>query len=156
MDRFSSEQRVALARPAVATTDDGARQLGRRYWAEIARCTLGLVRPREGERGVRLVLAGLVTLFRFGPAETRVGEAEVACTFRIEGGLLAARPGGSVTVVQRAKPRPELALVVAGYSPRLATGSSRSVRRLFYTRVQAPLHDAVSRRFLARAAGGRS
>jgi hypothetical protein len=149
-----SVQRIALGRPVVDSTPEGARELGTRYWNEIARCTHGVVRAHVSADEVLLVLAGRVTLFRFGPPEPRVDPHRVECRYRIVGGLLVARPGGSVSAIQRTEPKPLLELAVRGYQPRLMTGRGQPLRRFLYTTVQAPLHVAVGRRFLAREAAG--
>jgi hypothetical protein len=149
-----SRQRIRLTRPIVEPDEAGARELGRRYLEEVGRVTHGLVRPRREPRGVALVLAGAVPLLRFGPPELGTGGSSVECTFPIRGGLLAARPGGSLVVAQRFAGDPALELAVAGYFPRLGGSSRRrSLRRLLYSAVQARIHRAVSRRFLERAAG---
>lgn len=148
-----SRQWITLARPVVASDGAGARELGRRYLAEIAAVTHGLVRARNRPDGVTLVLAGLVTLLRFGPPEVDVDAARVACRFPILGGLLAARPGGSLLVAQRSGGDPALELAVSGYFPRLVGLRRRSLRRLVYAAVQAPAHRAISRRFLERCVG---
>ena len=63
------------------------------------------------------------------------------CRYPIRGGLLVARPGGSLLVAQR--PGVELELFVAGYFPRLGgTASRRSLRRGLYTALQARAHRA--------------
>ena len=72
------------------------------------------------------------------------------CRYPIRGGLLVARPGGSLLVAQR--PGVELELFVAGYFPRLGgTASRRSLRRALYTALQARAHRAVGRRFFEAA-----
>lgn len=148
-----SRQWIALPRPVVAADDTGAHELGRRYLAEIAEVTHGLVRARVQPGGVTLVLAGLVTLLRFGPPEVDSEPTRVACRFPILGGLLAARPGGSLLVAQRSGGDPALELAVSGYFPRLVSLRRRSLRRLVYAAVQAPAHRAISRRFLERCVG---
>jgi hypothetical protein len=147
-----SRQWITLPRGLVAPDDGGARELGRRYLAEVARFSHGLVRPRRQADGVALVLLGLVPLLRFDPPEVGHENGTVECRYPIRGGLLVARPGGSLVVAQR--PGVELELLVAGYFPRLG-GSvrRRSLRRTLYTALQARAHRAVGRRFLERAAG---
>lgn len=152
---IDSVQRIALEHELVSTTDAGAHELGVRYWAELERCSRGLVRVRDREGELLLVLAGMVTLFRFGAGQARVDDAVVACQFPILGGVLVARAGGFLAVVQRSRGAHELDVSVTGYHPRLATGSLRPVRMLVYWTVQRPLHLAVSRRFLTNAARSR-
>lgn len=144
-----SVQRLTLESPVVSFDEDGARELGRRYWSQVRRATRGLVATRERRDGIDLVLAGFVPLLRFGPAETRVSDHHVACSYAITGGLLALGAGGSLSVEQLADPSPSLAISVSGYQARFA----RRGRHL-YTRVQAPAHLAVSRRFLQQPARG--
>jgi hypothetical protein len=141
-----SVQRIALPRPLVPATDRGARELGRRYWADVQRSTWGIVRVGAQAGGIDVRLAGVVALLRFGPARPRVRPEGVACSYDIVGGLLAARGGGALTVEQQRVPEQSLVLAVRGYHPRL---SGRW--RLVYEWLQAPLHRAIGRRFLGRA-----
>lgn len=146
-----SRQWITLPRGLVPPDDAGARELGRRYLAEVARFSHGLVRPRPARDGVALVLAGLVTLLRFGAPEVGHDDGAVACRYPIRGGLLVARAGGSLLVAQH--PGGELELFVSGYYPRLGgSARRRSLRRAVYTAIQARAHRAVGRRFLERAA----
>ena len=144
---------IAASKAVVDPTDEGARELGRRYWAEMPRCTRGLVRVRAREGRSELVLAGAVTLFRFGAAEVQAAPDHVECRFPIVAGLFVASAGGSLTITQRTEP-PQVGIVVAGYRPRLSSPWRRSLRRLLYTQIQERLHLAVSRRCLERIAGG--
>jgi hypothetical protein len=153
---IDSVQRIALGHGIVPTTAAGARELGVRYWAELERCSRGAVRVRDRAGEITHVLAGVLTLFRFGSGQVRVDDKVVECRFPILGGVLVARAGGSLAVAQRSGRAHELDVSVTGYYPRLATGSLRRVRRLVYATVQRPLHLAVSRRFLLRAARSRS
>ena len=145
-----SRQWLTLPHELVASDANGARELGRRYLAEVGRFSRGLVRPRPRRDGVALVLLGVVTLLRFGPPEHGDDGGSVACRYPIRGGLLVARPGGSLLVAQR--PGVELELFVSGYFPRLGgTASRHSLRRGLYTAVQARAHRAVGRRFFEAA-----
>lgn len=152
---IDSVQRIALGHGIVPTTAAGAHELGVRYWAELERCSRGLVRTRDRAGEIALVLAGTVTLFRFGTGQVQVDGAAVECRFRILGGLLVARAGGFLTIVQRSTSAPELDVSVTGYHPRLATGRPILVCRLVYS-MQRRLHLAVSRRFLTNAARSRA
>jgi hypothetical protein len=146
-----SRQSIQLARQLVEADEAGARELGRRYLAEVARFSHGLVRPRVDGKGVALVMVGLVRLLRFAPPRTGHSSEVVTCEYPIEGGLLVARPGGSLLVAQR--DGLELELRVEGYFPRLhASTRRRSLRRALYTAIQARAHRAVGRRFLEHAA----
>lgn len=146
-----SRQWIRLARELVPADQAGARELGRRYMGEVARFSHGLVRPRADGEDVALVLVGLVPLLRFAAPRTGHASDAVTCEYPIDGGLLVARPGGSLLVAQRGGV--ELELLVEGYFPRLG-GSTRprSLRRALYTAIQARAHRAVGRRFLEHAA----
>jgi hypothetical protein len=145
-----SRQWITLPRELVAADERGARELGRRYLAEVARFSHGLVRPRLRRDGVALVLVGVVPLLRFGPPELGHNGGSVECRYPIRGGLLVARRGGSLLVAQH--PGVELELFVAGYFPRLGgTASRRSLRRGLYTALQARAHRSVGRRFFEAA-----
>ena len=151
-EAVESRQWITLPRELVAPDEKGARDLGRRYLTEVARFSHGLVRPRPERDGVALVLAGVVTLLRFGLPELGHYDGNVECRYPIRGGLLVARPGGSLLVAQH--PGVELELFVAGYFPRLGGSvGRRSLRRTLYTALQARAHRAVGRRFLEGAAG---
>jgi hypothetical protein len=146
-----SRQWIELPHELVTLDEAGAQELGRRYLDEVAQFSRGLVRPRARGAGVALVLVGLVPLLRFAPPQTGHETGAVTCEYPIDGGLLVARPGGSLLVAQRGGV--ELELLVAGYFPRLGGSTRRrSLRRALYTAVQARAHRAVGRRFLERAA----
>lgn len=149
---LESVQRVELERPLVPPTQEGGRELGGRYWRELERVTGRLVRVRARRGEIRVVLAGVLTLFRFGEPAIGIDAHGVECRYPIRGGLLAARAGGSLAIAQRSGRVLALEVTVRGYHPRLAFGRWSRLRRLLYARVQAPLHLAVGRRFLARAA----
>jgi len=145
-----SRQWITVPGELVPNDEDGARELGRRYLAEVARFSHGFVRPRPRRDGISLVLAGAVTLLRFGPPQLGHDEGSVECRYPIRGGLLVARPGGSLLLAQRRGV--ELELFVSGYFPRLGgTASRRSLRRGLYTAIQARAHRAVGRRFFEAA-----
>jgi hypothetical protein len=149
-------QRIALTRPVVEPSERGAVALADAYWDEIRRLTLGLVSARRENGGVRLAIAGLVTLFRFGPPKTVADAERVECRFPITGGLLAKHAGGSLSFTQRSTPTPELIVTVEDYVPRLSPGRERrSLRRFVYTQVQERAHAGISRRYLERMGGDR-
>lgn len=150
-ERLSSAHWTRLARPLVPASERGALTLGDLYLRELRRATGTLVRPRVRGGRVSLTLVGIVDLISFDAAVPATGETGVECRFPIAGGMLVAHRGGSLSVVQRGGPRPELGLVVDDYAPRLATG--RWVRRVLYDNVQARLHVAISNRFLERMRG---
>jgi hypothetical protein len=67
----------------------------------------------------------------------------------IQGGLLALRAGGSVTLTQRPEgDQQELSVTVEGYLPRLAARAGAPPwTGMFYVKGQSPFHAAVSRRY---------
>lgn len=155
-----SEQRVELARAVVPVSEEGARELAARYWAEVERSTLGLVRTRtrksaDGERLELRVLGRSPALLAFAPAEISVSEHEVRCRFRIRGGLLARGPRGSLTLSQRTAGGVSLSSTITEFYPRLAArpGLPRWSGTL-YGQVQHRLHVWISRRFFRRLVGG--
>jgi len=155
---FESTQRVLASKPIVESSESGARWLGITYWQAVNRVTRGGVRARWTKAGGRLTLLGGVSLLSFGPPELAFSDEAVTCRYAIEGGLLALRAGGSVTLAQqRADEEVELRVIVEEYLPRLAArlGAPRWTGTL-YAKGQSPLHAAVSRRYfelLASRAG---
>lgn len=146
---FESRQRVLVSEPAVPASEGGARRLGSTYWRAVRGLTRGGVRAGWSDRGGRLRLLGGPTLLRFGPPELRHADDLVSCGYAIEGGFLAVRAGGSVTVAQRRiGDGHELSVTVEAYRPRLAT-RSRAPRwtGALYTKGQSPFHVWVSRRY---------
>jgi hypothetical protein len=147
----TSEQRLAVARPVVVPTPDGARVLGRVYWEEVERFTRGLVRSRVHATGVELRLVGRTTLLRFGPPEVRADAEVVVCRYAILGGALARSPGGAISFAQQGGPCPELRSTISGFLPRLAARPGRpSWTGALYEQVQVRVHGAVGRRYFAR------
>ena len=139
---IDSVQRALIARPAVEASEDGARSLGRRYWLEVRRASRGLVRPRERDGRVELrVLAFPPRLLTFGEPRLTVETHAVACLYEITGGVLARRPGGTVSLAQSSAGRPELSVAVEGFSPRLG---------VLYGPVHRRFHVLVSRRYFRR------
>lgn len=127
---------MRIREPVVRHTDEGARRLGQRYWLAVARASRGLVRSRETAGGVELRVLGRACVLRLGPAHTSFDADGVRCRYAIEGGLLARRPGGSLTL---AETRTELRAAVEGFVPRLSGQA--------YHHLQHRLHVAVSRRY---------
>jgi hypothetical protein len=152
---IESEQGVALAAPVVETTLRGARLLGHRYWLEVERFTLGLVRARQRGGATELrVLARWPLLLRFGTPQVRVTGSLVVCRYPIRGGLLARRPRGAISFSQAGPPDMELRSAITGFFPTLAAkpGYPHWTGAL-YAQVQARLHVAISRRYFARLIG---
>jgi hypothetical protein len=151
----ASQQRLRVARPVVAVSEEGALALGRAYWEEVERFTRGLVRVRPGGSGVDLTLVGRFVLLRFGPADTRLDGDSVVCRYPILGGLLARAPGGAISFSQQGGDRPELRSAITGFQPRLAARPGRpDWTGALYAHVQARLHGAVGRRYFARLERG--
>lgn len=134
-----SEQRALGTGPAVELSELGARELGAAYWRELSRTCRGLVRCRERDGGLALLLLGAgPALLAFGPAEVGVEGERVSCRYPIRGGLLARRPVGALALGQSGS---ELTVTVSGYFPRLARGLFGLQRRA---------HVAIARRYLER------
>lgn len=146
---MESRQRVLADRPVVDASVAAARWLGVRYWQAVQETTGGAVRASWRAEGGRLRLLGGATLLRFGPPELSAADGVVSCRYAIQGGLLAVRAGGRVTLEQRpADEGVELTVSVEEYLPRLAArvGAPRWTG-LLYARAQSPFHVAVSRRY---------
>ena len=144
-----SRQRVLAFEPVVENSESGARWLGIAYWQAVNRFTRGSVRARWTDEGGRLTLLGGASLLTFGPPELAFSDDAVSCWYTIQGGLLALRAGGSVTLAQRrTDDEVELSVIVEEYLPRLAArvGAPRWTGAL-YAKAQSPFHDAVSRRY---------
>ena len=146
---FESRQRVLVAKPAVELSEAGARTLGVTYWQAVDRVTRGGVRASWRGDGGRLKLLGGATVLTFGPAEFSFDTRLVSCRYAIEGGLLALRAGGSVTLAQRAAgEQQELSVTVEGYLPRLAARTGAPAwTGILYAKGQSPFHVAASRRY---------
>jgi hypothetical protein len=153
---LDSRQTVQLLKPVVEASESGARWLGVTYWRAVADFTRGGVRATWSDEGGRLRLLGGATLLRFGPPELQYGNDGVSCRYRIEGGLLALRAGGSVTLAQRVDgERHELSVTVQEYLPRLAArAGAPGWTGALYVKGQSPFHAAVSRRFFELLARG--
>ena len=148
---FESSQRVLASEPVVECSESGARWLGIAYWHAVDRFTRGSVRARWADDGGRLTLLGGASLLSFSPPELAFSDDVVSCRYAIQGGLLALRAGGSVTLAQRlARDQVELSVIVEEYLPRLAAriGAPRWTGAL-YAKGQSPLHAAVSRRYFS-------
>jgi hypothetical protein len=147
-----SEQRVLLAVPVVDFSATGAERLGSTYWREVERVTRRLVRGRERNNSLELLLLGKgPPLLRFGPPTLEATDSLVGCTYPIRGGLLARRPAGEISFAQLGGSRPVLRSTIRGFYPRLAAreGSSDWTGAL-YSHVQSRIHVAVSRRYFMR------
>jgi hypothetical protein len=146
---FESCQRVVFSEARVEASETGARWLGVTYWKAVEAVTRGGVRASWTGEGGRLRLLGGAVLFRFGRPELAVGDGDVSCRYAIEGGLLALRAGGWVTLRQRSSDgEHEVRVEVEGYLPRLAPrAGSPPWAGILYVKGQKPFHAAVSRRY---------
>jgi hypothetical protein len=146
---FESRQRVLVAEPAVEVSEAGARTLGVTYWQAVDHFTRGGVRANWAGDGGKLKLLGGTTLLTFGPPSFSFDGELVSCLYAIQGGLLALRAGGSVTLAQRPEgDQLELSVTVEGYLPRLAARAGAPPwTGTLYAKGQSPFHAAVSRRY---------
>jgi hypothetical protein len=153
---FESAQRAVVSGPAVEESEAGARWLGMAYWRSVTDVTHGVVRATWSAEGGRLRLLGGPALLRFGLPVLGHDGGLVSCRYAIEGGLLALRAGGTVTLQQRHRgDEHELSVSVEGYLPRLAPPTGwPSWAGVLYARGQQPFHTAVSRHYFELVAGG--
>jgi hypothetical protein len=154
---FESRQRVLVAEPVVEASEAGARTLGVTYWQAVDRFTRGGVRASWTGGGGKLKLLGGAALLSFGPPELSFDGRLVCCRHPIQGGLLALRTGGWVTLAQQPNgAQQELSVTVEGYLPRLAArAGAPQWSGMLYARVQSPLHVGVSRRYFELLLRGR-
>jgi hypothetical protein len=150
-----SEESFALARPVVPFTKDGAGRLGSLYWQEVERSTRGVVRARRTPERVELRLFGRApALLRFGAPQLRVGPTAISCTYPVLGGLLARDAGGELVFEQRRSTAWCVRTLVRDFSPRLGGRAGGPGWTSFvYHQVQARLHRAIGRRYVARLVG---
>jgi hypothetical protein len=146
---FESFQRVLVAEPVVEASEAGARTLGVTYWQAVDRVTHGGIRASWTGDGGKLKLVGAATLLTFGQPQFSFEGGLVSCRYPIQGGVLALRAGGSVTLAQRRRgDQQELSVTVEEYVPRLAARSGAPPwTGMLYAKGQSPLHVAVSRRY---------
>src|SRR4029077_16836266 len=111
--------------------------------------TRGGVRASWTGDGGKLKLLGGATLLTFGRPELAFGGELVRCRHAIQGGLLALRAGGTVTLAQRPEgDQQELSVTVEGYLPRLSPPAGAAPwTRMLYSKGQSHFHAAVSRRY---------
>ena len=149
---FESVQSAKLPAPVVECSAAGARRLGELYWRELECSTLGLIRARPSAGAPQLRLLGLgPALLRFGQPELAVSSSAVSCLYAIQGGLLTRTPGGSISFTQTGSDDVEVRSVISGYFPRLAAPLDRPRSNgMLYPQIQARLHVALGRRYVAR------
>jgi hypothetical protein len=146
-----SEETFPLPVPVVSMNASGAHRLGWAYWEEVERTTRRLVRVRVTTEGVelRLLRKGPV-LLRFGQPGLEVHAASVSCSYPIRGGLLARGDGGELALAQERVETWRLRTSIRGFFPRLGAWPGRPAWTGFlYAHVQARLHRAVARRYVA-------
>ena len=154
---FESRQRVLVAKPVVEASEAGARTLGVTYWQAVDRLTRGVVRASWTAGGGKLKLLGGATLLTFGLPELSFDGGLVCCRHAIQGGMLALRAGGSVTLAQRPEgDGQELSVTVEEYLPTLAARAGAPPwTGMLYAKAQSPFHSAVSRRYFEFLLRGR-
>ena len=124
---FESTQRVLASEPVVESSSRVLAGSGWRTGRRSNRATRGGVRARWTNDGGRLTLLGGASLLSFGAPELAFTGEAVSCRYTVEGGLLALRAGGSVTLAQRhADGEVELSVIVEDYLPRLAARTRRT------------------------------
>lgn len=153
---FESRQRILVSDAVVESSRTGARWLGVTYWQAVSQFSHGIVRARWTEVGGRLTLLGGLSLLRFGLPELSFSDELVSCRYAIEGGVLAVRAGGSVTLTQRGCDEGvELVVSVEEYLPRLAARAGAPWwTGVLYAKCQSPFHAGVSRRFFELLVAG--
>jgi hypothetical protein len=149
---IETEQWAEAPPPVVTMTEQGGRDLGSSYWRAVTRFGRGLVGARERAEGVavRLVVLQRPVLLQLGPPEVAIDGDRIACRYAIQGGLLARRPGGSLTLSQSGDGRPELRVAVHGFHPRLGARTRPHWSGALYHQREHRLHLAISRRWLRR------
>jgi hypothetical protein len=131
-------------------------RLARTYWRFLSRVTLGLIRVSYTETGRFVVfLTRPFVLLRFQAPEYEMDEKRGVVRWRIERGLLLARPGhegdGYLQVAMtRSDPDPDgyvtlhVEVEVANFYPTIAWRLSRFI----YTNTQSRIHVIVTHGFL--------
>jgi hypothetical protein len=142
---ITSDESVRIRVPVVPRSEAGVRDLGQRYWRAVARASRGAVRCRETDAGVELRVLDRACVLRLAPPRTSFGGDGVRCRYAIEGGWLARRPSGSLTLSENGT---ELRAAVEGFVPRLSWQ--------VYEHLQHRLHVAVSRRYFTALISGAS
>ncbi len=150
-----SEETFPLPDSVVPMNALGARRLGRAYWEEVEQTTRGLmsVQPADGGVELRLLRKGPL-LLGFGPPELEVCPTSISCSYPILGGLLARAEGGVLVFAQEQAGPWCIRTSIRGFFPRLGVLPGRPRWTGFlYAQVQARLHRAVGRRYVARLVG---
>jgi len=146
-----SQQRAILDAPVVEFSEEGARALGERYWAQVERSTLGLVRADYRDESLELrLVGGRPLLLRFAPPRLEASATLVRCTYPIAGGLLARRPNGEISFAQSKQGPAELTSTIRGFFPRLgARQGGPNWSGALYNHIQSRIHISISKRYFA-------
>jgi len=152
-----SQQRATLDAPVVEFSEEGARDLGERYWTQVERSTLGLIHADfRGESLELRLVGGRPLLLRFAPPRFEASANLVRCTYPIVGGLLARRPDGEISFSQSKREPAELTSTIRGFVPRLAARQGRpDWTGALYNQIQSRIHISISRRYFASLIEGR-
>jgi len=128
----------------VEFSEEGALALGRSYWAEAERSTLGLV--RQVARGLHLCLFRRApALLEFRAPEVVATPSVVRCRFAIAGGLLARRAQGDITFAQIRADRFELSSMIRDFLPTFAAPQGKPHwTGALYDPVQSRVHVFIS------------
>ena len=146
-----SEETFPLPDPVVPMNALGALRLGRVYWEQVEQTMRGLISiPTGAGVELRLLRKGPL-LLAFGPPELEVYTRSISCSYPILGGLLARTEGGVLVFAQERADPWCIRTSIRGFFPRLGVlpGQPRWTGFL-YAQVQARLHRAVGRRYVAR------
>ncbi len=145
------EQCVRPPSAVVDLSEEGGLALGRGYWQGVESFTYRLVRARQQGSEIELRLVGRWTLLRFGDPELAADDSGALSRYPIVGGVLARRPGGSISFAQSVRPAVELRVTVDGFVPRLNGRPGWPVwTGALYRQVERRLHTEISRRYFTR------
>ena len=103
---LESRQRVLVDEPAVEPSEAGARWLGLTYWQAVDASPVAACGRAGATRAAGCGCSAARPCSRSARRSFAVQDGIVSCRYAIEGGLLALRPGGSVTLAQRGRRRP--------------------------------------------------
>jgi hypothetical protein len=148
-----SGQRVLLDRAVVEFNQGGAESLGRAYWDEVQRSTLGLVRIQKRGQALDLCVFGCgPRLLSFGVAAVEVALSRVSCRYSVSGGLLARKLEDEISFTQSAAGQIELRSAIRDFFPSLAARAGEPWwTGALYNVVQSRIHVWISRRYFARS-----
>jgi hypothetical protein len=122
-------------------------RLARTYWRFLERVTLGVIRVRYREDGRDVMALGFIPLLTFDAPEYEMDGNRGIVRWRIEKGILVARPheGYLEIDVQRSAPdHVHVEVEVANFYPAIA----HRLSRFLYTNTQSRIHVIVTHAFL--------